>query len=88
MPLLRSQIPLRQISSSVGASLSSTRDSAKMKSLASFVVFLLATGVSAHFQFFDQFFGGQQQQQQQQEPQNVPSDSNWYQQSWEGGKLS
>lgn len=35
--------------------------------------------VSAQFGFFDQMFGGGGQQQQQRQPQNVPSDSSWYQ---------
>lgn len=35
---------------------------------------------NAQFGFFDQMFGGgHQQQQQSQQPQNVPSDSSWYQ---------
>ncbi|KAI1005580.1 hypothetical protein K3495_g2645 [Podosphaera aphanis] len=33
--------------------------------------------VSAQFQFFEQMFGGHQHQHQ--EPQEVPSDSSWYQ---------
>lgn len=37
---------------------------------------------SMQFGFFDQMFGGQQQQQQ---PQNVRSDSSWYQAQYEGG---
>ena len=41
--------------------------------------------VSAQFQFFEQMFQGQPQQQQQ--PQNVASDSNWYQQNYAAGKL-
>jgi hypothetical protein len=43
-----------------------------------------AATVTAQFQFFEQMFGGQQQQQQ---PQNVASDSNWYRQNYEAGKL-
>ncbi|KAK0510738.1 hypothetical protein JMJ35_007170 [Cladonia borealis] len=44
----------------------------------------------AQFQFFEQMFnqGGQQQQrghqQQQDQPQNVASDSEWYQRTYEG----
>lgn len=38
----------------------------------------------AQFQFFEQFFQGGQQQTSQ-EKQNVPSDSSWYRQNWEGG---
>jgi hypothetical protein len=44
---------------------------------------LLIAGANAQFQFFEQMFQGQQQQQQA--PQNVPSDSNWYQQNYENG---
>ncbi|KAF2845272.1 long chronological lifespan protein 2 [Plenodomus tracheiphilus IPT5] len=46
---------------------------------------------SAQFGFFDQMFGGgggQQQQQQQQQPQNVRSDSAWYQQQYESAQCS
>ena len=49
---------------------------------------LLPTFISAQFQFFDSFFSGQQQQQQGGgggQPQNVASDSAWYQKTWEGG---
>ena len=38
---------------------------------------------SAQFGFFDQMFGNQGHQQQQ--PQNVRSDSSWYQAQYEGG---
>jgi len=46
-----------------------------------------ATLGTAQFQFFEQMFQGQHQQQQQQhqEPQNVASDSTWYQQTYESG---
>lgn len=48
-------------------------------------VFLLLLSVaSAQFQFFEQMFQGGQQQQRQ-EPQNVPSDSSWYQQNYDNG---
>lgn len=40
----------------------------------------------AQFQFFEQMFPGQQQQQQQQ-PQNVASDSEWYQRNYEAGMM-
>jgi hypothetical protein len=40
---------------------------------------------SAQFGFFDQMFGNQGQQHQHQEPQNVRSDSAWYQAQYEGG---
>lgn len=43
------------------------------------VVFALFHSVSAQFGFFDQMFGGGQQQQQPEQPQNMPSDSSWYQ---------
>ncbi|MAD84370.1 MAG: hypothetical protein CL912_15505 [Deltaproteobacteria bacterium] len=48
---------------------------------------LFLSVANAQFQFFEQMFNGQGQQQQQrhQEPQNVPSDSNWYQQNFENG---
>jgi len=44
-----------------------------------------ATLGTAQFQFFEQMFQGQQQPQQHQEPQNVASDSTWYQQTYESG---
>ena len=49
---------------------------------------LLAPLVAAQFgNIFDQMFGGggQQHHQQQQQPQNVPSDSEWYQKTYNGG---
>ena len=46
---------------------------------------LLAASANAQFQFFDQFFSGHGGQQQQQEKGNVPSDSSWYQQTWDSG---
>ena len=47
----------------------------------------LASLSLAQFQFFEQMFnqGGQQQRQQQDQPQNVASDSEWYQRTYEGG---
>ena len=52
----------------------------------------LAGLASAQFQFFEQMFnqGGQQQQQQQQQQttQNVASDSEWYQRTYESGTFS
>lgn len=59
---------------------------AKMaKPLFSLFSFLfLIIGVSAQFQFFEQMFNGQQQQQQRQ-PQDVPSDSQWYQDNYDRG---
>jgi hypothetical protein len=50
-------------------------------------ILLLAVGANAQFQFFEQMFQGQQQQHQPQAPQNVPSDSSWYQQNYDGGVL-
>ncbi|KAI0533796.1 hypothetical protein GGR58DRAFT_516655 [Xylaria digitata] len=46
---------------------------------------VLSSVARAQFGFFDQMFGGggQQAQQQQQRPQNVPSDSSFYQSSFE-----
>lgn len=35
--------------------------------------------------FFEQMFNGGQQQQRHQQPQNVPSDSNWYQEHYNNG---
>ncbi|RDW95088.1 putative long chronological lifespan protein 2 [Coleophoma crateriformis] len=55
-----------------------------MTRLFSFVLaatLLMITGVQAQFQFFEQMFNGQQQHHQA--PQNVPSDSNWYQSQFE-----
>jgi len=50
-------------------------------------ILLLVTRTNAQFQFFEQMFQGGQQQQQQQ-PQNVPSDSNWYQENYNNGMFS
>ncbi|KAI0513346.1 hypothetical protein F5B22DRAFT_612160 [Xylaria bambusicola] len=48
------------------------------------VLALLASVAQAQFGFFDQMFGQQGgQQQQQQRPQNVPSDSSFYQAQFE-----
>ncbi|CAG8959345.1 hypothetical protein HYFRA_00013116 [Hymenoscyphus fraxineus] len=49
---------------------------------------LFLTGVQAQFQFFEQMFNGQQQQQQRPEPQNVPSDSSWYQKNYDTAHCS
>ena len=46
----------------------------------------LLTLATAQFQFFEQMFQGGQQQQQQQ-PQNVASDSTWYQANYDQGIL-
>ena len=51
------------------------------------IAVLLAGLASAQFQFFEQFFNPGQQTQGTQQKQNVPSDSNWYRQNWEGGML-
>ncbi|KAL8852424.1 MAG: hypothetical protein Q9221_002654 [Calogaya cf. arnoldii] len=40
---------------------------------------------TAQFQFFEQMFSGGHQHQQPQQPQNVASDSEWYQQNYEAG---
>ncbi|RVX66445.1 Long chronological lifespan protein 2 [Exophiala mesophila] len=48
---------------------------------------LFLSVASAQFQFFEQFFQGGQQQAAP-EKQNVPSDSNWYRQNWEGATCS
>lgn len=45
---------------------------------------MLVTFSSAQFQFFEQMFQGQGQQEPQQQ-QNVASDSNWYQQTYNEG---
>ncbi|KLJ11974.1 hypothetical protein EMPG_09615 [Blastomyces silverae] len=47
----------------------------------------LATGARAQFQFFEQMFGGGQQQQESREH-NVPSDSTWYQRTYDGARCS
>ncbi|MCJ1409441.1 Long chronological lifespan protein 2 [Ptychographa xylographoides] len=55
------------------------------------ILTILLPFTSAQFQFFEQMFQGhpqqqqQQQQQSQQAPQNVASDSKWYQQNYEAG---
>jgi hypothetical protein len=46
-------------------------------------LFLLVLPTSAQFQFFEHVFGGGGHQQQQ--PQNMGSDSAWYQQQYEAG---
>jgi hypothetical protein len=50
-------------------------------------ILLLVAGANAQFQFFEQMFQGQQQERQQQAPENVPSDSSWYQQHYDNGML-
>jgi hypothetical protein len=47
---------------------------------------LLVSVAQAQFNFFDQMFGGGEQQRQQQRSQKSPSDSDRYQQMWNGGK--
>lgn len=48
---------------------------------------LLASVAQAQFQFFENMFGGgHQHERAQQETQNVPSDSSWYQKTWDGGE--
>jgi hypothetical protein len=46
---------------------------------------LLIVGANAQFQFFEQMFNQGGQQQHHQAPQNVPSDSNWYQENYNSG---
>jgi hypothetical protein len=46
---------------------------------------LLVLPATAQFQFFEQMFGGNQHHQQAQ-PQNMGSDSAWYQQQYEAGE--
>lgn len=46
------------------------------------LLLLLVTPVLAQFNFFGNMFGGQQHQ----EPQNMGSDSEWYQQNYDGGE--
>jgi hypothetical protein len=57
-----------------------------MARLSSILIVLSAWFISssAQFGFFDQMFGNQGHQQHQ-EPQNVRSDSSWYQAQYEGG---
>jgi len=50
------------------------------------LLLLLASTVTAQFQFFEQMFGGQGGHHQQSQPQNMPSDSSWYQQQYEAGE--
>ncbi|KAI9757512.1 MAG: Long chronological lifespan protein 2 [Chaenotheca gracillima] len=45
---------------------------------------LLLSSANAQFQFFEQMFQGGQQEPQ---PQNVASDSSWYQQNYESDKV-
>jgi hypothetical protein len=52
--------------------------------LSALLFFLSISVANAQFQFFEQMFQGGQQQQRQ-EPQNVPSDSSWYQQNYDNG---
>ena len=49
---------------------------------------LLIAGANAQFQFFEQMFNQGGQQQHHQAPQNVPSDSNWYQENYNSGLSS
>ena len=50
------------------------------------VIGFWSLGAHAQFGFFDQMFNGGGQQQQQQ-PQNVRSDSSWYQSQYENGTV-
>lgn len=73
------------------ASLSSNLDTVEQVTMRVVLLALicsLAGLASAQFQFFEQMFnqgGQQQQQQQQQQAQNVASDSEWYQRTYESG---
>ncbi len=59
-----------------------------MLRLAVFILILaLLHSAVAQFQFFEQMFQ-QPQQQQPQEPRNVPSDSEWYQRTWDAATCS
>ncbi|OJJ48459.1 hypothetical protein ASPZODRAFT_1600509 [Penicilliopsis zonata CBS 506.65] len=49
---------------------------------------LLASVAQAQFQFFENMFGGHRQEHARQEPQNVASDSSWYQKNWEGARCN
>lgn len=53
--------------------------------LSALVLLLFASLAQAQFQFFEQMFGGGGGQQQAQ-PQNMPSDSAWYQTQYEAGE--
>ena len=50
------------------------------------VLLCLIAPTIAQFQFFEQMFGGGGGQQQQ-APQNVRSDSSWYEGNWKDGML-
>jgi hypothetical protein len=52
-----------------------------------YAALLLISVANAQFQFFEQMFNGQPQQHQRQAPQNVPSDSRWYQENYENGTV-
>ncbi|OBT68876.1 hypothetical protein VE03_02171 [Pseudogymnoascus sp. 23342-1-I1] len=55
------------------------------------VLLVLTLAASANAQFgnmFEQFMGGQQQQRHHQAPQNVASDSAWYQQTYSNAHCS
>jgi hypothetical protein len=59
-----------------------------MKTAQNLVLAVLVFSFGANAQFgniFEQFMGGQHPHQQQRAPQNVPSDSSWYQQTYDGG---
>jgi hypothetical protein len=78
--ILPTSIPLQH---QVSIRLCSTAIMARLSSL---ILVLSAWFISssAQFGFFDQMFGNQGQHQHQ-EPQNVRSDSSWYQAQYEGG---
>jgi hypothetical protein len=57
----------------------------ELRNMLFLVVSFLVLGANAQFGFFDQMFGGGGGGQQQQQPQNVRSDSQWYQSQYENG---
>jgi hypothetical protein len=62
-----------------------------MDHIFSLLIFLsLLSSTFAQFQFFEQMFSGNahhHRQHQQQQQQNVASDSAWYRQTYDGGKI-
>ena len=58
-----------------------------LASVLSLLICLFLGPAHAQFQFFEQMFQGGGQQQQHQQPQNVASDSQWYQQTYESGRI-
>ena len=58
-----------------------------LASISSLLTCLFLGLAHAQFQFFEQMFQGGGQPQQHQQPQNVASDSQWYQQTYESGRI-